>query len=106
MNRTTPQDKKEIRHLDKKGWSNEQIGKKFGVSKQTIMYHLGKVRKKTYDGIGKDPSEIPAFIRKNLEKPKKSKVKKGYCQVCKGRIKDKKFIKTNYCSLKCFKTKI
>ncbi len=110
MKRLTLQEIEDIRKLSKKGLSSVKIGKKYGRGHSTILYHLGTLKRKPKRI--REPLlpkiETPDFIKKNLaeRKAERIKPKKGRCVICGGKIKDKKFILTNYCSLKCFKTKL
>jgi len=109
--RLTPQEIKEIRCLFKKGQSTVELGKKYGMSHSAICYQTkdikGKLIRRRKKVLPIPKRETPDFIKKNLAEQKKNKikpkVKKGYCVVCGKKIKDKKFILTNYCSLTCLK---
>ena len=110
--RLTSQEIEEIRRLYCGGYSSNQIGKKLKRCHTTILYHVGKLKRKPGSNqiIKTNPLEIPEFIRKNLAGKKAEKIKperkEGYCMVCGKKIKDKRWRLTNYCGISCFGEKI
>lgn len=117
MRRSTPKEIEEMKRLHKRGWTSKKIGKRIRRDSTTVLYHLGRINKGTFDGIGDKPSEVPEFIRKNveveeaerkntIEENRKKKIK-GYCRVCGSRRElfreeNKAWRLTNCCDLKCF----
>ena len=110
--RLTPEQIEGIKQLHKKGWSSNRIGEKFGINHTSVLYHIGRIKRKVNRQSPKKqerrekPSEIPEFIRKNLEArevgKRKHKMVQGFCMVCGKKIEDKKWKLTNYCSTLCF----
>ena len=112
MFRCTPEEIEKIKYLHNQKWNSYQIGREIGKHHTTVLRHLGRIGSGKYDGIGKKPSEIPEFIRENLEAEeveRKNKIesdegkkKRGHCRVCGNWSTDPKWWETNYCGLKCF----
>jgi len=64
---------REMRKLRKKGWSDAEIGRKLGVSRQAVRYHLGPSGRPIGVPPAVTPQEVVALAKRGMNDEKIAK---------------------------------